>query len=182
MNGSKQFWQFNLYKAMRDPSLIAYEDELVVIIKDKYPKSEEHFLVLPQATIPEIRSLNASHLPLLRHMDQVSRSFCANFNHVFWAGFHAKPTMMQLHLHLISDDFRGSGLKTAKHWNSYTTSFFVSISRVIHDLETHGRVLLPSNASLNELLRAPLQCHKCLFKPSNMATLKVHLISHTPTD
>lgn len=43
-------------------------------------------------------------------------------------GFHADPTMAQLHMHVVSDDFRGFGLKTAKHWNSFTTSFFIPLS------------------------------------------------------
>jgi len=165
---------------MKDPKLIVYQNSMVVVIRDKYPKSEMHFLILPQAKIPEIRSLNRSHLPLMRHMKHI---FCKIFDHesyTFWCGFHAKPTMMQLHMHVISDDLRGSGMKTAKHWNSYTTSFFISLTKVIGDLESHGRVLLEPPAVLDNLLRAPLKCHQCNYHPVNMPTLKVHLLSHIP--
>lgn len=31
----------------------------------------------------------------------------------------------QLHLHVISQDFDSPALKTKKHWNSFTTEYFI---------------------------------------------------------
>lgn len=43
----------------------------------------------------------------------------------FKIGYHAEPSMQQLHLHVISTDFNSPSLKTKKHWNSFNTKFFV---------------------------------------------------------
>lgn len=43
----------------------------------------------------------------------------------FKIGYHAEPSMQQLHLHVISMDFNSPSLKTKKHWNSFNTEFFV---------------------------------------------------------
>jgi aprataxin len=55
-------------------------------------------------------------------------------------GFHAVPSMSQLHLHLISTDFLGSGLKNKKHYNSFTTPFLVPIDDAIDMLSNEGRI------------------------------------------
>ena len=59
-----------------------------------------------------------------------------NMYHFFYdysqrIGFHAKPSMDHLHLHVISSDFVSSCLKTKKHWNSFNTKHFLSLSGMI---------------------------------------------------
>uniref|UniRef100_A0A1B6J235 HIT domain-containing protein n=1 Tax=Homalodisca liturata TaxID=320908 RepID=A0A1B6J235_9HEMI len=174
-------WQYNLYNAMQDPNLIVFRDNLIVIIRDKFPKSEFHFLVLPLGRIDNLKTLTSSHIPLIHHIELVTEQFIRGFHgRTFWWGFHAKPTMMQLHMHIVSDDFRGTGLKTAKHWNSFTTAFFVPLSKVMGDLKNHGTVILPPDSLCAQILKAPLRCHKCGHRPVNMPSLKIHLLSHIP--
>lgn len=50
-------------------------------------------------------------------------------NHLenFKIGYHALPSMQQLHLHVISNDFDSPCLKTKKHWNSFCTDFFLPV-------------------------------------------------------
>lgn len=43
----------------------------------------------------------------------------------FRIGYHAQPSLDQLHLHVISKDFDSEFLKTKKHFNSFTTDFFI---------------------------------------------------------
>lgn len=43
----------------------------------------------------------------------------------FKIGYHAEPSMQQVHLHVISTDFNSPSLKTKKHWNSFNTAYFV---------------------------------------------------------
>lgn len=43
----------------------------------------------------------------------------------FKIGYHAEPSMQQVHLHVISTDFHSPALKNKKHWNSFTTEFFI---------------------------------------------------------
>lgn len=40
-------------------------------------------------------------------------------------GYHSEPSMLHLHMHIISDDFCSDSLKNKKHYNSYTTEFFI---------------------------------------------------------
>lgn len=44
----------------------------------------------------------------------------------FKIGYHAEPSMQQVHLHVVSTDFNSPALKNKKHWNSFTTDFFVN--------------------------------------------------------
>lgn len=66
---------------------------------------------------------------MLREMEQLARNVvefdgCA-FDE-FKIGYHAKPSMQRLHLHVISRDFHSPWLKTKKHWNSFNSPFLLS--------------------------------------------------------
>lgn len=173
-------WHNNLLKAMNDPNLVVHRDKQVVIIKDKYPKSEFHYLVLPYNDIPSLFVCSYQHKMVIEHMETVAREFARSHQNgkIFWLGFHARPSLNRLHLHLISNDFRGHGLKTAKHYNSFTTKFFLPPSDVINSIVNTGRVQAPSEEECQRLLKTPLKCHVCGLKPTNMPTLKLHLFSH----
>ena len=59
-------------------------------------------------------------------------------------GFHAVPSMRQLHLHVISQDFQSDALKNKKHWNSFTSEFFIEIDTFIRRLENEGTIQVRS--------------------------------------
>jgi aprataxin len=89
----------------------------------------------------------------------------------FRIGFHAVPSMTQLHLHIISQDFDSSCLKTKQHYLSFTTSFFVHPEEIIKCIE---------NGTLNRLereLKGVLRCHHCSIVFPTMPRLKAHLAS-----
>ena len=89
-------------------------------------------------------------LPLLLNMT----TSCVDFVHVV-------PSLHPLHLHLISKDFKSPCLKVCysrdslckcicthslscisqnkKHWNSFTTEFFVDARLVLERLQKHGK-------------------------------------------
>lgn len=89
-------------------------------------------------------------------------------------GFHALPSMMPLHLHVISQDFNASALKTKKHWNSFTTEFFIPLSLVERQLASFGRLTLDT-ARASEMLKLDVRCHKCFAECKTMPALKAHL-------
>lgn len=62
---------------MKDPNSVVRQDELVVAIRDKYPKARFHYLVIPREDIPSIREVVKGHENLLQHMDQVGRELAA---------------------------------------------------------------------------------------------------------
>lgn len=96
----------------------------------------------------------------------------------FKMGFHAIPSLKQLHMHVISDDFNSEFLKSKKHWNSYTTEFFVSTEDFIKLLEQKGQIEFDKN-KYNALLKLPLKHWKTNETFSTIPKLKQYLASLT---
>lgn len=93
----------------------------------------------------------------------------------FKFGFHAIPSLRQLHMHVISQDLSGTAMKNKKHWNSFTTDFFIPASRLLAELETRGSIWVDSRAAEN-LLKSRLRCHKCNCVIPSFAKLKEHIL------
>ncbi|KAI5087846.1 aprataxin isoform X1 [Silurus meridionalis] len=172
-------WSQGLRVSMQDPSMQVYKDEKVVVIKDKYPKARYHWLVLPWDSISSLKALRSEHVELLRHMEQVGdrmvQQQSPNRLH-FRLGYHAIPSMSHVHLHVISQDFDSPCLKNKKHWNSFTTDYFINSQDVIAMLERDGRVSVKDGAG--ELLKLPLRCHVCREEQTTMPKLKEHIRTH----
>ncbi|XP_063739506.1 aprataxin isoform X2 [Eleginops maclovinus] len=175
-------WSQGLNTSMQDPKMQVYKDEKVVVIKDKYPKARYHWLVLPWQIISSLKALREEHCVLVKHMQQVAEQMvqqCPDATSLrFRTGYHAIPSMNQLHLHVISQDFDSACLKNKKHWNSFTTDYFMDSEDVIQMLETNGRVTVKQGTS--ELLKLPLCCHICRKELPTIPALKEHLKSHFP--
>ncbi|KAG1698546.1 Aprataxin [Nymphon striatum] len=141
-DSKKMHWSLGLKTSMEDPNLKVEEDDKVVIIKDKYPKAKYHFLILPKENIPKLTSLTKSHVELLVHMQKKGEKLMKKYDSKlsFKLGYHAVPSMSQLHLHVISCDFDSVCLKTKRHWNSFTTDYFVPSNDVIEKLKNDGKV------------------------------------------
>ena len=170
-------WSQGLLAAMSDPDLQLFEDERIVIINDRYPKARHHFLVLPREKIVDLASVTSSHIPLLEYMldkaiDRVDNEFPGI---EFRFGYHAVPSMSQLHLHAISQDFDSPCLKHKKHWNSFNTDYFIPADNVVKDLKENGEVNLPSGEEGKSLLKINLKCHKCDYTPKHLPDLKAHI-------
>ncbi|XP_050804257.1 aprataxin isoform X1 [Gopherus flavomarginatus] len=88
------------------------------------------------------------------------------------------PHFLHVHLHVISQDFDSPCLKNKKHWNSFTTEYFLNSQDVIEMVKTKGKVLVKEGTS--ELLKLPLRCHVCKQHQSTIPQLKEHLKKHWP--
>lgn len=79
-------WRNNLLMAMNDPKLITYRDRYIVIIKDKYPKSEFHYLILPYEDIPDLKSCGYEHRMLIEYMEIKACEFIGTLHtsNKFW--------------------------------------------------------------------------------------------------
>ncbi|XP_060915093.1 aprataxin isoform X2 [Labrus mixtus] len=176
-------WSQGLKTSMQDPKMQVYKDDKVVVIKDKYPKARYHWLVLPWQTISSLKVLRGEHTDLLKHMQQVAEQMVQQCPHKsslrFRKGYHAIPSMSHVHLHVISQDFDSPCLKNKKHWNSFTTDYFIESHDVIQMLETDGKVAVTEGTS--ELLKLPLRCHMCRKELPTIPALKEHLKSHFPS-
>ena len=82
------------------------------------------------------------------------------------------PSMRQLHLHIISQDFDSTSLKNKKHWNSFTTPFFRDSVDVIEEIEQHGSATANSD---EKILAMELRCHRCMSAHPNIPKLKSHI-------
>ncbi|NXG02204.1 APTX protein, partial [Sakesphorus luctuosus] len=175
-------WSQGLKSSMQDPKMQVYKDEKTVVIKDKYPKARYHWLILPWDPISSLKSVTKDHLELLEHMHAVGQKMIeqcpARESLEFRLGYHAVPSMSQLHLHVISQDFDSPALKTKKHWNSFTTDYFLNSQDVIEMVRSKGKLMVKDHVS--ELLKLPLRCHRCKQQLSTIPELKEHLRKHWP--
>ncbi|KAM9507722.1 aprataxin [Guaruba guarouba] len=175
-------WSQGLKSSMQDPKMQVYKDEKTVVIKDKYPKARYHWLILPWDPISSLKAVTRNHLELLEHMHAVGQKMIeecpARESLEFRLGYHAIPSMSQLHLHVISQDFDSPTLKTKKHWNSFTTDYFLNSQDVIEMVRSKGKVMVKGDVS--ELLKLPLRCHRCKQHLSTVPQLKEHLKKHLP--
>lgn len=173
-------WSHGLKVSMQDPAMQVFKDEKVVVIKDKYPKARYHWLVLPWQSISSLKTLRAEHLELLQHMhaagEKIARPHAAHSKAPFRLGYHAIPSMSHIHLHVISQDFDSSCLKNKKHWNSFTTDYFLESEEVMDMVKLQGKVTVKDGAS--ELLKSSLQCNVCKMPQATIPQLKEHLKKH----
>ena len=142
-NGAKGGWSYELVKVCNNPSAygeVSSVDKDIVVMPDKYPKSQHHYLVMPREIIEDFSDLTPDHLPILRALQSKGKEMVKildpNNQHQFRMGFHAVPSMKQIHMHVISQDFAGPSLKNKKHWNSFTTPYFVDSEEFIQKLAT----------------------------------------------
>ncbi|XP_061178460.1 aprataxin-like [Saccostrea echinata] len=177
---SVPFWKTGLLSSMHDPELQVYKDDKLIIIKDKYPKAKYHFLVMPKENIPNLKSLKKENIDLLKHMHEKGKEMAekSDADLKFRLGYHAVPSMSQLHLHVISQDFDSPCLKNKKHWNSFTTEYFVDSEEIIKELEKNGKVV-KDVASSQELLKKDLRCHVCKKEMKTIPALKTHIKEHS---
>ncbi|XP_067946632.1 aprataxin-like [Watersipora subatra] len=167
-------WSQGLYAAVSDTSLHLYSDDEMVVIKDKYPKARYHYLVLPKTKIANLNALTKEHIPLLTRMYERAKIITKDSTvKTFRYGYHAVPSMGLLHLHAISQDFDSPSLKTKKHWNSFTTEYFVDSHRLLDMLSNNGKVDDMTHHS--KRLSEDLKCHVCRVSLKNIPTLKAHI-------
>ncbi|KAK4396099.1 Transcription factor [Sesamum angolense] len=151
----------------------------VLVMNDAYPKAQRHLLVLVRVDgLDSIADIRREHIPLLKTMHAVGLKWAVKFLNEnkslsFRLGYHSVPSMRQLHLHVISQDFDSNHLKNKKHWNSFTTPFFLDSVDVIKELEDVGRVTLKDD----KCLAMELRCHRCRSAHPNIPRLKAHISS-----
>ena len=97
----------------------------------------------------------------------------------FSVGFHSAPSMRQLHLHVISRDYDSPSLKNKKHWNSFTTPFFLDVDWVLDQFESMNnpnQQYLEYDVEAKEaLLKEEMRCPKCRAMLPRMPDVKSHV-------
>ena len=85
---------------------------------------------------------------------------------------HVKQDLLDLDSCL--QDFDSSSLKHKKHWNSFTTAFFIDVKNACAILAGDGRLTIDLQAA-ESMLKQDLHCHICGQKIKNLPTLKPHI-------
>eukprot|EP01098_Paradermamoeba_levis_P012504 TRINITY_DN5485_c0_g1_i2.p1 TRINITY_DN5485_c0_g1~~TRINITY_DN5485_c0_g1_i2.p1 ORF type:complete len:189 (-),score=29.76 TRINITY_DN5485_c0_g1_i2:14-580(-) len=159
---------------------ILYQDKDVTVLYDKFPKAQVHLLAIPSFVLSGFSSLNETHLPLLHKMRECGLAMAQKITPEkamkFKTGFHAVPSLKQLHLHVISTDLDSPKMKHNKHWNSFTTEFFVDFQDFVGQVQRDNRVQF-DEAYYEGLLRQKPRCHKCSTEFATFPNLKSHLPS-----
>ncbi|KAA8517752.1 hypothetical protein F0562_015243 [Nyssa sinensis] len=175
-------WAQALYHVAMHPErhkedVIEMSDD-VVVLNDLYPKAQKHLLVLVRSEgLDCLADACKEHLLLLRTMHAMGLKWAEKFSSedeslVFRLGYHSAPSMQQLHLHVISQDFNSKHLKNKKHWNSFNSAFFRDSVDVIEEISKHGKATLKDEDSL---LSMELRCHRCRSAHPNIPRLKSHI-------
>lgn len=173
-------WADGLLKFLDKPTdpAVVYLDDDCIAIRDKYPKAQVHYLVMPRDTkYHSLRDLKTEDLELVHRMEAVANKLVHDNNEKgdptlkFRYGFHAVASMNHLHMHVISQDFDSPCLKNIKHWNSFTTTFFVPVEEVIIALTKGGADFCHRENRLKD----GLKCHRCAKVQTSIPVLKQHI-------
>ncbi|KAN0033259.1 hypothetical protein ACTA71_002683 [Dictyostelium dimigraforme] len=167
------------------PDSVLYYDDKTVVVLDKYPKAKHHYLVIPRIEINTLDELTPSSIPMLEHMYDVANAIVNEIiskdndhnNNLkksdFKFGFHAIPSMKRLHLHIISNDYNSKYLKNNKHWNSFTTDFYIPFDNILNELKSNGKVKI-DQIKYNSILSQKKECPICKLENKNLEILKDH--------
>ncbi|XP_055546951.1 aprataxin-like protein [Wyeomyia smithii] len=158
---------YNSIVDIKNSNRLIFQSDLAAVILDKYPKSKYHFVVLPWEDIHSVYQLTSEHVTLLEAMYQlvlesIKKIQLKSIN--FKYGFHMRLSMSRLHLHAISNDFKGRGMKRERHWTHFNTEFFISYKDVLDELKEYGTIRARSAMYIERLWGGPLLCNQCNYK------------------
>lgn len=85
-----------------------YEDDLCIVIKDKFPKAKTHLLIIPKKNIPTIADAKDEDQALLGHLILIARNMAKRldikgYKLVFNVGKDGGQEIFHIHLHLLAN-------------------------------------------------------------------------------
>ncbi|EJD46088.1 HIT-like protein, partial [Auricularia subglabra TFB-10046 SS5] len=183
------------------PTVLFSHTEHTLTVFDAYPKSLFHLLVLPRTPALGNASDLESLQTLLRDktraktvLDALAADAEAAKTKIVeemrerygwtWGvrmGFHAVPSMLHLHLHVMSDDLLGERLKNKKHYNSFhpKLGFWLPLEDVQGWLEAsddyYKQMAKLPKKQYEPLLKEKLMCFRCEQELKTIPALRAHL-------
>lgn len=171
------------------PKTVIRHNPAFVYIRDLFPKSLVHTLLLPRDfAVMKMHPFDAFENPVLLRVVKAEAEVLKGFvvadlkrqfgeqNGRDWKkdvkiGVHAKPSMNHLHVHVLSRDHYSDKLTTAKHYSSFNSPFFVGLDEF---------PLAPDDLRRTHPLaftKGDLICWRCKKNFGNdYATLRKHLV------
>lgn len=97
MNFGPNAWSFGLIKAIEDTSKIIFRSDELFCIRDLYPKSIHHYLIIPERSdLDNIYDLRKEDINLVEEMELLGVNaieLVGNKLDNFRIGFHIHPSM-----------------------------------------------------------------------------------------
>ena len=95
------------------PAKRVYENDVLFVIHDKYPKAPVHLLIIPKKVIRDLQSMEEADFPLLGEVVKVAQKLVVDFGLngyrlVVNNGVHAGQTIFHLHFHLLGGHLLGA--------------------------------------------------------------------------
>ncbi|XP_026396930.1 aprataxin-like [Papaver somniferum] len=84
-------------------------------------------------------------------------------------GFHSIPGMLQLHLHVMTQDFKEAD--SNHNWNKNNTSFFKDVDTCIKELEEDRQLTIPAD---KRKLEADPFCYRCETSYESVDIIRKH--------
>lgn len=106
---------------------------------------------------------------LTQHVPSLNYTLSSSVDLLTVAWLHPCPDW-----HICLQDFDSTGLKHKKHWNSFTTAFFMDLATAVATLATNSCLDIDVQAA-EAMLKQDLHCHICGRTIKNMPTLKSHI-------
>lgn len=136
-------WKYALGQYIKSPDKFPKDVVLntpdFVVIKDAFPKSYIHYLVLPKSVKPDTHPLKAFedddlYAKTLEMVEKVEKLAAVEFIKAkgyskeikIQSGIHSVPSMNHVHVHVMTTDLSSPRLKNRTHLNSFKTGFFVT--------------------------------------------------------
>eukprot|EP01084_Bolivina_argentea_P123297 218502_1 len=188
------FWKNVLYiyiknKNERDYTYnecIFYEDNDFIVIYDRFFKAKIHLLIMPKIkfqSIYELNPLNNYHIKMIERIIQIAEwikndILKRNKNIInIKYGFHAVPTLNQMHCHLISGDMDSQHMKKTKHYNSFNTQYFVPANILLKTLKIDKRKFTVDKKYYKNVFynAKKLKCQFCFREFEELSDVKLHI-------
>lgn len=89
------------------PAEFIYEDDHMVVFKDKFPKAKVHLLAVPKVHIDSLKTLDVSQEPLMGHMIGKLATIAAmngleeGFKTAIHTGAKGGQEIFHLHIHIL---------------------------------------------------------------------------------
>ncbi|KAK4151922.1 D-isomer specific 2-hydroxyacid dehydrogenase [Chaetomidium leptoderma] len=150
-------------------SNVRYFDQEIVVVDDANAKSPDHVIFMPRDTsIGETASLTAKHLPLLyrfRDQAQIETDRMMRVDPeripIFMIGFHIIPSLFPLHCHVMDWSLSTDKSFHPRHWKVPFSNIFISLDKVIEEVERTGRMTVDADAHRHDWKTKPIRCPVC---------------------